>query len=768
MTSPPHVRTRLWVTALLPVLLVACEGRRSSEDRGGLALQPEAEAVAQAGVSADPQRSAAPFQAYAQCRIAHGGMFVDLGTDASHARRSFALGPFADLASDTWSDQSYTRFAAAQVDYDFWLTRPVENLEIRVRAKAGSSNSLSASVGQHRLGSVRLRGENFQNVSFPSLKAALPAGRHQLTLRWSGRPASDGRPYGMAEWIHWAEPGQSLDDYRPPRQRSLTDDVILGGEPRRSIVLEAPGNLSCPLQPAGDAQLELGLGYWGEGSGVAQILARRDGAAPQILAERRVTGGASARWTDLTIDLDKLGNHLVQLELNAVSDSPTGRLAFSDPRLITPPSNVGAAHAKLVVLLVASGLHRELLPPFEGTRRLRHLNQLADASARFPEYRVPTTLLGGVMASLLTGLPPVAHALQMRKARLPERVQTLADRIHESSGESALFTGVPQTRAAFGFARGWNHYEAFSPVHDIPASAPLERARTWLEEALERDPDVPRFVVIHVRGGHPPWDLSRDEVEELEPREYNGLLEARRGGIILANIRSNPRLAQRRLSGPDWVRLRALQLAALGKQDDALGSLIELLTRANLWDDTLFVFTGDVAMGDPPEAPFGTARTLTEDRLLSPLWIKFAQSRFAGTAVPGLVTSTDVANTVASALGVRLPDELLGADLYRLAGGDPPPLGRSLLATLGQEYSLRWGQWLLRGTSPKPPTLCELSVDPACANDVLYQSPLAAESLWRATFEEHRRQRSLDNAAQAAEAALLDRDTAAALQVWGD
>ncbi len=768
MTSARQVRDLLWAAALLPTLLIACEARRSPEGRGGLALRPEAEAVAQTGVSADPQRSGAPFQAYAHCRIAHGGMFVDLGSDTSHARRSFALGPFADLASDTWSDQSYTRFAAALVHYDFWLTRPVENLEIRIRARAGSSNSLSASVGQLRLGSVRLRGDSFQNVSFPSLKAALAPGRHQLTLRWSGRPASDGRPYGMAEWIHWAEPGQSMDEYRPPRQRSLTDDVILGGEPRRSIVLEAPGSLSCPVQVAGDAQLELGLGYWGEGSGVAQILARRDGAAAQILAERRVTGGANARWTDLTLDLAKLGNHLVQLELNAVSDSPSGRLAFSDPRLIARGNSVGPARAKLVVLVVASGLHRELLPPFAGTRRLRHLNQLATVSARFPEYRVPTTLVAGVMASLLTGLPPVAHQLQMPKARLPQRVQTLADRIHESSGESALFTGVPQTRAAFGFARGWNHYEAFSPVNDISASAPLERARAWLEQALERDPDVPRFVVIHVRGGHPPWDLSRDEVAELEPREYNGLLEARRGGIILANIRSNTRLAQRRLSGPDWVRLRALQLAALGKQDDALGSLIELLTRANLWEETLFVFTGDVAMGDPPEAPFGSSRTLTEERLLSPLWIKFPEGRFSGHVVPGLVTSGDVANTVAGALGVRLPDELAGADLYRLAAGEQPPLGRSLLATLGQDYALRWGPWLLRGTSPKAPTLCELSVDPACANDVLHQSPLAAESLWRATFEEHRRQRALENAAQAPEAALLDKDTAAALQVWGD
>jgi hypothetical protein len=209
-------------------------------------------------------------------------------------------------------------------------------------------------------------------------------------------------------------------------------------------------------------------------------------------------------------------------------------------------------------------------------------------------------------------------------------------------------------------------------------------------------------------------------------------------------------------------------MAALQKQDEALGSLIELLERTNVWDQTLFAFAGDVASGDPPEAPFGAERGLTEDRLLVPLWIKFPEKRSPARAVPTPVSSTDVTNTIAHALGIQLPDELSSPSLYHAAKGHEPPVGPRLLATLGPEYAMRWGQWLLKGTSPKPPVLCELSVDPACAHDILDQSPLAAEALWRATFEEHRRQRTLENAAGPAEPALLDKDTAAALQVWGD
>jgi hypothetical protein len=761
-----RTRALLRVTALLllPHAFTACEARSAPSD------SPTPVHGSSGVATAAPNPAGEfPFQTASLCRVAHAGMFLDLGTDASHARRSFALGPFSDVASDTWSDQSYTRFSSPDVAYDFWLTEPRDDLEVRVRAKAGISSVLSASLDQNRLGSVRIKGESFRTLSFPKPKTPLAAGRHQLNLRWSGRSSSEARPLGMIEWIHWAEPGQPVHEYRPPRERSLRDDVVLAGTPRRSIVLETPGSASCPVLLTRDATLELGVGYHGDGSGVARVIARRDGAPVQILAERRVGGKAAEAWTDLSLDLQPLGRQLVQLELQATSDGGKGRVAFSEPRIVTPEIPAALPRAKLVVLVVASGLHRELLPPFEGTRRLRHISELAGASARFPGYRVPTTVVGGVMATLLSGLPPRAHALESPKSRLPRPILTLGDRIREASGESAFFTGVPSTRAAFGFNRGWNQFEEFSPVSDVAASAPLERARHWLERAIARDRTVSRLLVVHLRGGHPPWDLARDEVAELEPREYMGLLEARRGGIILSSIRTHERPAQRRLQPPDWVRLKALQLAALQKQDTALGALIELLERENLWQGTLFAFAGDVAMGDPPEAPFGAVRPLTEDRLLVPLWVKFPDGAFGGSEVPAAVSSTDVAATLALALGIPMPGEMTGVDLYRLAAGAGPALARSLLATLGSEYSLRYGPWLLRGQSPKAPTLCELGVDPACVHDVLDRHPLAAESLWRTTFEAHRQDRALESTGGATpEPALLDKDTAAALQVWGD
>ena len=380
LTTRPLPALRLGGAVLGLTLALGCR-----EPGSAPRTEPSAPSEARAALSTAQREDELPFQAALACRVSHGGQFLDLGSDVSLARRSFALGPFTDAASDTWGEQSYTRFSSPTVSYDFWLDEPKEELEVRVRAKGGSAARLTASIDQVQLGSVRSSPDVFQTLSFPRPKTPLAAGRHQLSLRWSGRAAGDARALGMIEWIHWAEPGKPAREYRPPRQRSLRDDVVLGGVPRRAIVLETPGSLSCPVLLARDTTLELGVGFHGEGSGVARVLGRRQGEPPLVLAERRVGAKTGDGWTDLSIDLEPLGDRLARLELEATSETPGGRIAFSEPRLGVAGPSERLPRARLVVLVVASGLQRELLPPYEGTRRLRHINQLAAQSARFPE-----------------------------------------------------------------------------------------------------------------------------------------------------------------------------------------------------------------------------------------------------------------------------------------------------------------------------------------------------------------------------------------------
>jgi len=384
----------------------------------------------------------------------------------------------------------------------------------------------------------------------------------------------------------------------------------------------------------------------------------------------------------------------------------------------------------------------------------------------FSGYRTHSTVVGCVTASLLTGRGANEHGLEDPAAAMGTTLPTISQVTRQSGGASAFFTSVPATFAPFGFARGWDRYEAFSPVSDVAATEPFKHAMTFLSDPVLADRSS-YLVVLHARGGHPPWDLSKQEVMELEPAEYSGVLEPRRGGMTLAEVRSRSRSTSRRLTTDDWTRLRAMQRAALEQQERALARLVTAMKKAGTWNETLFVVMGDVAMGPPPYPPFEAAPPLEEIRLMVPLFVRFPGDVRAGERPTVRVTTEDVAATVLEALGVaeaRSPD---ARSLYALASAGEALTSVPSVATLGDEYSVRWGNWLIHGVRGRSPALCRLDVDPSCATDVFSKYPIVASGMWRAAFAalatpagnpgEERRI-----------AASIDDSTGAALHVWGD
>jgi Sulfatase len=273
---------------------------------------------------------------------------------------------------------------------------------------------------------------------------------------------------------------------------------------------------------------------------------------------------------------------------------------------------------------------------------------------------------------------------------------------------------------------------------------------------------------VHARGSHPPWDLPREEVQALKPEEYSGILDARRGGIMLAALRARRQHAARHLQEEDWIRLHAFEDAALAKQDAAVEQLVSLLKKKNAWERSLIIFAGDVSAGEPPDVPFDPQGALSEERLAVPLIVKFPGGDLRGRDEPLVVGAEDVSATVLTALGLPLPDYFQGADLYGSAHGRVPVVTPPSIATAPGRYSTRLGSWLLRGELGKQPTLCAVDVDPACVNDVFEQRTYAARALWFATFRAESAALQFVDRPKDRQPVALDPDAAAALTVWGD
>lgn len=703
------------------------------------------------------------------CEVDQLGPVVEIGTADEQARLGYDLTPGNLVQSVDRNGGKFVRIYGRRLAHEFWLDEPMERPKVTVRLAGVGAARVIVSLDKTVIGTSRLfRGEPVTRA-FGPIEGIVEPGRHTVSLEFHGQSRNSGEPTAEIDWIHLGQPLDSDAVPLVPTLRTLVADQNIGGIPKRSIVLRAPSSVRCPLLLTAAAHLRMSLGFWGSGAGLGEIRIIEDGQPPLALRQQKTQGGNGAEWTPLDVDLSPFANHLVGLEFRALRASQGGRVAFGEPtisRVETTPAFT-PTHARLVVIVVAAGLSRQKIPPWGPLGTFAPLGHLLADSAAFQNYRASSTVPASVLATLLTGLAPAAHRLEDTGARLSPTINTLQGTVKQASGRTGLFTGVPTTFAAFGFNSGWDEMQTFSPVKDQAASEPLSQATRWLQSEFESEDNTRRFILVHVRGMHPPWDLTKEAVAGLHPPEYGGPLDARRGGITLGRIRRQTPKSFRRLSDQDWIRLDSLTTSAFLDQVQALDQLLSFLKHRKLWQETLFILVGDVASGAAPNVPFDPVGSLREDQLMVPLLVKFPGNTWAGRSIDAPVTTADITRTVLDAFGLELPEEINAYDLGQTAADHGPITLQPQLATLGNRYASRLANWLLFGEIGKEPALCELYVDPACTANHFTDHPWTARTAWLWTRNELGRDKAM-GAKLSREAASIDPDTSAALMVWGD
>ncbi|MES1186186.1 MAG: sulfatase-like hydrolase/transferase [Myxococcales bacterium] len=763
---------RLPFTALATCLAVVVSGCHKEEPPPSRSGGQQAAPAAPAATSPTTGRAPAAeridlLKELSRCEIEHHGRLLDFG-GTQPPLRGFAAAQAEPPPSIDRGGDTFERIFSRETLLDFWLDEPGTEVAVTVRLHSMLAKWLYVAIDDKRLGAQKLTIGETRAVSFPAATGTLGRGRHRLSLRFSGSPRGSKEPIVDLDWVRIGPPLENRATYAAPTLHDVVSDVVLDKMPKRSIVLRAPSVVRCFLRPAADARLRVGLGFWGSGRGTAEIALVSDEKAPRVLSTRKISGGDGGSFMPVSLDLSAAAGELVGLELRAVEGSRGGRVVFGDPIISRSSAELPQAPpARTVVLVVLASVERGRLPPWGPAAGMPALADLAKHAVVFSAHRAPSSVPAASFASLISGLAPAVHGIERPGDKLRAKVSTLAETLKEAGGRTALFTGVPTSFSPFGFSTGFDAFETFSPVVDLPASEPLTRAQSFLEQELASGGSSPHLVVVELLGGHPPWDLTREEAAALKPQEYSGILDPRRGGIILGALREKQKKTSRKIGDDDWIRLRALHDAALAKQDVALARLIAMLKAKGAWNDTMLIVTSDVGLGSGPEIPFDPAAPLTEDRLLLPLIVRFPRDALGGKEVTLPSTATDVSATILKALGLE-PSANSGADLFARGSGVASLGGDIDVAATGAEYSARFAGWLLRGTTGKTPRLCASDIDPSCINDALDLRPAAARALWLAAFDA-----AAANARTAAsmgprEHAELDAETQAALTVWGD
>ncbi len=320
-----------------------------------------------------------------------------------------------------------------------------------------------------------------------------------------------------------------------------------------------------------------------------------------------------------------------------------------------------------------------------------------------------------------------------------------------------MFTANPTTGAAFGFDRGWDTFASLDPLESAPATQVFDDAAAWIDAHKGE-----RFlVVVHARGGHPPWDATPEEMKQMPPESYIGMLEPRRAAEALVKAKKHAG----RFKEDDRVRAWALYEHAVDAHDAALARLTAAIRAAGVEDETAVIVTGDVGPSEGGPVPFVDGDSMEESLLATPLVIRWPHAdALRHRRVHACSSPMDLATTIVSMLGLPPPPSFQGVDLAMQAAGVVVPAERPLAATRGDRTALRWGVFVLAGLRQHETRLCDLSLDPTCVTDVRSTSPIALESLRRWGVENLGR--SFPPPFPRESAALDDR-TKASLLRWG-
>ena len=263
-----------------------------------------------------------------------------------------------------------------------------------------------------------------------------------------------------------------------------------------------------------------------------------------------------------------------------------------------------------------------------------NLDQLSKNGIVFSRAYSQVPLTTASHASILTGTYPQFNNVNDFGKPLRPELPYLPDILHHHDYHTAAFVGSlildPLDGTAPGFDRGFDVYDAGFRLRPRGADRyktverrggeVVDRAIT----ALKKRPPGPFFVWVHLYDAHDPYDPPGAYKTRYAGRLYDG---------------------------------------EIAYSDACVGKLLDWLRAQGLFDKTLIAVMADhgESLGAHGENTHGIF--LYDETLHVPLVIKLPGNKYAGKRIDTRVGLIDVAPTMLSAVGVKIPRQMQGESL---------------------------------------------------------------------------------------------------------
>jgi len=348
----------------------------------------------------------------------------------------------------------------------------------------------------------------------------------------------------------------------------------------------------------------------------------------------------------------------------------------------------------------------------------------ADGGVVFDEAIAQAPWTRPAVATLLTGLGPLAHGVTTLDDRLADDARTLPEILQGAGYRTAAFSTNWHVTEATGLAQGFGDF-IFLPdaVHSRTVARRVVR---WLDDrsGTGERAGKPFFLYVHTLDPHapyePPADLRRrfapDAPADAGSRPYLERIYAATGP---------ERAAERaELMAP----IPALYDAEVAAADRGFGKLLDALKARGLYDDTLIVFLADHGEELGEHGHLGHGYDLYRETLHIPWIVRLPGGQRPGgrAHVAARIQQTDLVPTLLGALSVEAPPRLPGIDLFAGRPGAAEPADRPAFSHIDYDgrraVSVAQGSWTaiepLSAAFGRWPGLYDLRRDPAEQTDL--------------------------------------------------
>ncbi len=471
-------------------------------------------------------------------------------------------------------------------------------------------------------------------------------------------------------------PGFKVESAGPASLRP----VASGGDERMALVVDAPATITIPLAaPLGDF-LSLGIAVRPDDrQAQARIAARTKDGTLYPLGGGPV--GGVRGWRDWRLPLRGAVRRAVAIVITVEGRKANVALA-SIALLARAP-----AHVPNVLLYVVDCLRADHVGAY-GYRKptTPHL----DALARDGVVAEHAYACGGwtkpSVGCLFTGEQPSGHGARSLADGLSDAPATLAETFRGAGYATAAWVANPiLDTGAWGFGRGFDSFTQLAAgnaernVNAEDGDAALLSARfgAWLAANRERR----FFAYLHSIDAHYPH-IARPPFAAL-------------------------------FGVPPGVQGKepAYYDAEIAYNDRALGQLLDVLRRLDLYDDTLVVVTADHGEHFGEKGFYSHGHSLFDEILHVPMVLKLPGARSAGRRLTGNLGNERLAATLLDIAGVAVPPSFQGrsfaSDLVREPAQDADILVAELASPNDVAFAARdsKGLKLIRRLLPDNDTL---------------------------------------------------------------